>query len=411
MRKHITKMLALLALSLFTIACSETNFESKFNDSSDERLKTSIDDYSNLLSSSDKGWLLEYYPESNQVYGGFNYAIKFEDGKVSKVSYELADNLSETESSTYDIIALGGPVLTFNTYNKFMHEFATPSGSSYQAKKGDYEFYLTSKSDNTITLKGVRSGNTIRMIKLEETPEEYLTKVKDISSKMSILYGIAINGESYQVGLGNRHIVFSVAGEDDVNMAYNYTSIGIKLYEPITIAGSEVSEFTFDEVQNKLTSLDGKIVIDLVKAPFNIHQDWNIDTTNFSDFSSDFFDKYVEIYNANVTAYGEDLQRTIFFGNRTINGVNSPGIVFQSRSSPIQVWTTQQKLVFSLISGDSELAITKGSQGLNWSFYTHLDPLVDYIINNAPYTIEQSTQKEAKLTSTVDPNAWFILKQ
>ena len=51
-------------------------------------------------------------------------------------------------------IAKGGPVLTFNTYNKFMHEFATPSVSSYQAKQGDYEFYLTSKSDNTITLRG-----------------------------------------------------------------------------------------------------------------------------------------------------------------------------------------------------------------------------------------------------------------
>lgn len=409
MKKNIIKNLLFIAIAIITTACNNDNFESTFNETPSARVEKVMNEYSDLLSSSENGWIIEYYPERNQVYGGFNYAVKFDAAKAAIVSYEGADDITKTESSTYDIIASGGPVLTFNTYNKYMHEFANPSSSEYQAKQGDYEFYLTSKDDNTITIQGIKSGNTMRMIKLDETPEAYLTKVNDIGYTMSLATGIAINGESNNVNFGNRHIAFSVVDGDDVNMAYNYTTTGIKLYEPITIAGNEVSEFTLDKTQNQLISLDGNVVIDLIIAPFNINQDWSINTFD-PDISADFFAKYVEIYQANGARYGEYLQRKILFGN-TLNG---SGIQFSSLAPPTQFWTAEYNLTFSAILGESDqLAITKNGEGLNWSFYTHFNPLLDYIVDNAPYIAEPNTPTnptEVKLTSTVDANAWFIIK-
>lgn len=408
MKKNIIKNLLFIAIAIITTACNNDNFESTFNETPSARVEKVMNEYSDLLSSSENGWIIEYYPERNQVYGGFNYAVKFDAAKAAIVSYEGADDITKTESSTYDIIASGGPVLTFNTYNKYMHEFANPSFTEYQAKQGDYEFYLTSKDDNTITIQGIKSGNTMRMIKLDETPEAYLTKVNDISYTMSLSSGIAINGESNNVNFGNRHIAFSVVDGNNVNMAYNYTTTGIKLYEPITIAGNEVSEFTLDKTQNQLISLDKNVVIDLIIAPFNINQNWSINTFS-PDISADFFAKYVEIYQANGAIYGETLDRKILFGNTTINGVTSPGIMFYSSG-----YFAQYNLAFSSIIGQpDQIGMSKTVGAFNWRFYTHLEPLVDYVVDNAPYTAVPNAvvnPTEIKLTSTVDSDAWFVIK-
>ncbi|PQJ69109.1 DUF4302 domain-containing protein [Polaribacter butkevichii] len=408
MKKYIIKSLLLIFITVLIISCDD-NESRVFDTSPSERIDASIDEYSSLLNSSENGWVLEYYPESNQQFGGFNYVIKFKENEESTVFYEGADDITVSESSTYDIIAYGGAVLTFNTYNKYMHEFANPSGALYQAKQGDYEFAFQSNENDVITLKGIKSGNTMSLLKLTETPEEYLAKVNDISYSISLASGIAINGEDSSVSLGNRHISFTTA-EEEINMAYIFTTTGIKLYESITIAGNVIREFTLDKAQSQLVSLDGNVVIDLIVAPFNINQDWSIDTTLASDTSADFFSKYAGIYGANGAIYGETLERSISIGN-TVNG---SGLQFRSKASATTTWTAEYNLAFSPIVGKpNQLAIAKVGEGLNWSFYTHLNPLLDYVVDNAPYTAEPNTPAnptEVKLTSTVDANAWFVIK-
>ncbi|MCL7761818.1 DUF4302 domain-containing protein [Polaribacter sp. Z014] len=408
MKKYIIKSFLLIFISILITSC-EDNETRVFDTSPSERIDASIDQYSTLLNSSENGWVLEYYPESNQQFGGFNYVVKFEENEVSTVFYEGADDITESKSSTYDIIAYGGAVLTFNTYNEYMHEFANPSGSLYQAKQGDYEFAFQSNENDEITLRGIKSGNTMRMLRLTESPEEYLTKVNDVEYTISLASGIAVNGEDYSVNLANRHIAFSIEGEEDINMAYIFTTTGIKLYEPITFDGNEVKGFTLDKTLNQLISLDGTIVIDLIVAPFNVNQDWSIDTTDFSAISVGFFNKYVEVYNANI-ALGETLQRSISIG--TIS--SGSGIGFYSLAPPTQIWTAEYNLAFSPIMGESDqLAISPVGEGLNWSYYRHLNPLLIYILNNAPYIAEPNTPTnptEVKLTSTVDANAWFVIK-
>ena len=411
MKKNIIKSFVIIGLILFTAACNNVTEDAIFSESASQRIETTINEYSTLLESSENGWVLEYYPEANQIYGGYNFVIKFDTGEVSVVSSEL-EAPSATESSTYDIISYGGPVLTFNTYNTFLHTFSTPSAQNYQAQQGDYEFTLMSKDENTIIVKGVKSGNIMKLIKLTETPEVYLTKVKDINDYFLGTSGVInISGNDYAVNLTNRHLAFSITDEDSVNEAYVFTDKGIKLYTSITIDGNEVSEFILDKTENKLTSLNGEIVIDLLKTPFNLVQNWTINTLSQSDMSSSFFSNYVDIYNANVAAWNEVLSRTITFGNTTINGNTTPGIMFLSSN----VYRAQYNLAFSgLLGQPDQLNITKVGGAFNWRFYTHLEPMVDFIVNNAPYKAELNNTvnpTEVKLTSTVDSSVWFVIRQ
>lgn len=77
--------------------------------------------YKEILSSSTNGWLLEYYPEKNQSYGGYSYVLKFTSSKV-EAFIELADAES-SEESLYQLIADDGPVISFDMYNSFLALF------------------------------------------------------------------------------------------------------------------------------------------------------------------------------------------------------------------------------------------------------------------------------------------------
>ncbi|WP_343330957.1 DUF4302 domain-containing protein [Polaribacter staleyi] len=408
MKKYIKKSLAFLLLVVMATSCTDNTEEMVFEESSSDRIQNAISEYKQLLTSSEKGWVIEYYAGEDQSYGGYNFVMKFNEDLTSDVLMEL--DFDTLESSMYNVIAAGGPVLSFDTYNAVTHYFATPSSANADGLEGDYEFFLLSSTENTITMKGRKFGNIIRMVKFSGEAEEYLTDVSVVSYVLSLASGYAINNEINNVTLGNHRIAFSITGEDAVDMAYISTTTGIKLYEPITVGGNEITEFTLDKAKNQLVSIDGSLIIDLIIAPFNINQDWSIDTTLASDISADFFGKYVEVYNANGAAYGETLQRSISLGN-TANG---SGIQFYSFAPPSTTWTTEYNLAFSpVLDYSDQLAIAKVGEGLNWSFYTHLNPLLDYVVDNAPYTAEPNTPAnptEVKLTSTVDANAWFVIK-
>ncbi|AUC21291.1 hypothetical protein BTO15_03845 [Polaribacter sejongensis] len=407
MKKYIKKSLAFLLLIVMATSCIDNTEEMVFEESSSDRIQNAISEYKDLLTSSENGWVVEYYAGIDQSNGGFNFVMKFNEDLTSNVLMELA--FDDSQSNMYDVIASGGPVLTFNTYNWLTHFFATPSPTNADGFEGDYEFFLLSMTDDVITMKGKKFGNIMRMVKFSGVADDFLTDVNGISYVLSLASGVAVNGEDNNVALGGRHLAFSIAGEEAVDVAYIFTTTGIKLYEPITIDGNEILEFTLDKAKNQLISIDGSLIIDLIIAPFDINQDWTI-STFLPDISANFFSKYIEIYDANGALYGETLQRSISFGN-TVNG---SGIQFQSLEGPSTFWTSEYNLAFSAVLGNSDqIAIAKAGEGLNWSYYTHLNPLVDYIVDNAPYTAELATPTnptEVKLTSTVDANAWFVIK-
>jgi hypothetical protein len=157
----------LLALPLLLTSCLKDQ-EDLFTDSASARTTKYLAEVQDVLTSAENGWLLNYYPDREQSYGGAVYTLQFDDEQVT-VSSEIAGDPNYTETSTYILNNEDGPVLMFDTYNQLMHYFATPSGSSgaggYEAYDGDFIFIILgiSEDKNTITLKGNRSGNIMYM--------------------------------------------------------------------------------------------------------------------------------------------------------------------------------------------------------------------------------------------------------
>ncbi|MCG8807358.1 DUF4302 domain-containing protein [Tenacibaculum finnmarkense] len=401
MKKTINKFLVFLLFVGVTISCNNNTEEAIFNEPTSVRIQKSISEYRDLLTSSENGWIIEYYPDEKQNIGGFNYGVKFNKDLTTEVVHESA--FATKASNMFDVIANAGPLLTFNTYTWLTHYYANPNSNDSDGAGGDYEFALTSKTADVITLTGAQSRNKMRMFKLTEAPEVYLAKVNEVSSFISGVSGvIAINSINYNVILSNRHIAFSQADKDEIDMAYHFTPTGIKLYNSITVDGNQVSEFTLDIALNQLISLNKKVVIDLLKSPIDFSDFWVNEAT--STFYNDTF------LNAFTTA--KSIQDAAFGGAYPL-------------SNFIQIGGPDSELVFSIgkfvgahgvtfsgvLANASELSITKGSPSSNWSLLPWFNPMLDLIIDNSPYDTIEVQPKVYKLVSKANPTFWFIILQ
>lgn len=405
MKKNIFKPFLFLLVTLFIVSCNNDNVDRVFNESASERLTEAMNQYKNSLTSSEQGWVLQYYPDKNQKYGGHTFVVNFREDKTTDVYYELASDYTIPETSTYNIISNGGPVLTFNTYNSLMHLFATPSQDLYEAKGGDYEFLLMSEENDVIQLKGNKTGNNMELLKLNESPESYLAKVVDIRDYLNgASYLMTLNGKEVGVSSTERNFTFIEEGKEAVKIAYIYTDKGVKLYEPIILDGIEVRDFTLNKETNQLISLSGNVIIDILTSPVDMAQDWLIFSTIGN--SDSFVSVYEQVKAQNTAVWGETLNNGMYFGNTTTRSTGTvPGIMLLSDG-----YVAQYLLNFSGILGQpNQLNINKVGGETNWSYYTHLEPLVDFIVNNAPYEVTVINDDAARFVSVANPNNYFTI--
>ena len=184
MKTKIFKLLfCCVALLTFTLQSCSNKEEEIFEESPSVRLQALMDKTQATLVSSENGWVMDYFPDRDLSYGGFLYILKF--NKQSVEAYcELSDDLSESIESLYKLSNDDGAVLSFDSYNEFLHFFATPSSGRYEAYDGDFEFKIMKVEDDLITLKGKRSGNTIYLHRLKEEPVQYLEKCVQTSENI-----------------------------------------------------------------------------------------------------------------------------------------------------------------------------------------------------------------------------------
>ncbi|GHV01533.1 hypothetical protein FACS1894159_09540 [Bacteroidia bacterium] len=178
------KIFVILALcAALQISCNKESFI--FDRSASERIVQTLDDYRSALMDG-RTWVMEYYPDPDQSYGGWIYIVEFRDELTVKAWFEGSTFMSGsnlTLESEYAIDFSTGPMLRFSTNNDYLHYFALPGTNGYQGLRGDYEFTLMSLSPmrDRIELRGIKTGNRITMSPLsdEYTPESYLTAVRN----------------------------------------------------------------------------------------------------------------------------------------------------------------------------------------------------------------------------------------
>jgi len=238
------------------------------------RMQKKIAEYRAALTGASNGWLISYYPEINYGAGGYTIYCKFSDDGTVETACEIDTKVPALEitKSTWDIIAYQGPTLTFDTYNPVIHFFSeVTSSSDRDGIAGDWDWALLNAETvkDTIYVEGVKYDNHFSMWKCSGDPIEYLrqvntfaTSIKDLKSFNLILGGTQI-GEvtmASSVSNGVLHRKFNISyknsnGNDTLyTVPFTYIPGVLVLSDPITINGSTVQNFTWDEDSHTFTS-------------------------------------------------------------------------------------------------------------------------------------------------------------
>ena len=83
MKKNKLFIFLMLALPAMLLQSCLKDQEDTFDKSSSLRSQEYMENAKKTLVGSQYGWVFEYYPESNQIYGGYTYTLKFSDEKVT----------------------------------------------------------------------------------------------------------------------------------------------------------------------------------------------------------------------------------------------------------------------------------------------------------------------------------------
>lgn len=244
----------LLGIILF-VSCNPVE-ENLFDDSSDIRIEKSLLNTQDVLKNAENGWLMEYYPSSQQTYGGYNVLAKFTDKEVT-IASEIED-FDITEKSSYSLKQSAGPVLTFDTYNEIFHTFSDPNssksglGDNGVGMGGDFEFLILKSTQDSVILKGKKTGNRIIMtpIPSETDWESYVEELQEASDMMTFKnFEYHVAGQIIPVRVSFRSLIITYTNEEGnevtLTAPYIQTLTGYKLYKPLTVLGVEVEEFIY----------------------------------------------------------------------------------------------------------------------------------------------------------------------
>ena len=229
MKNKILAYLLLMMPALLATSCLKDQ-DNLFDKSASLRVSEYLSNTKRVLTSSEHGWALDFFPDRKQSYGGYSYTLKFTDQTV-EVCSEISNKLTYTETSTYTLDNEDGPVIAFDTYNNIFHFFSTPGSGSgaggYEAYDGDFIFIIMDISDdeNTITLKGNRSGNILYMHRISESIVDYQLRLRNFANNLVFDLATAeIDGQKYVVNIlaADRKIVIGKpgSGEEDIEVPF-----------------------------------------------------------------------------------------------------------------------------------------------------------------------------------------------
>ncbi len=407
MKKIHCLLLLLTGCFLFQSCLKEE--EDLFEGTPSERMEKTLKEYRDVLSSAEYGWAFGYYPEANQSYGGYNFALQFTESSV-KAFFELAPS-TMSEESLYKLTSDDGPVLSFDTYNMFLHYFAEPSPDMYQGLQGDHEFVLMGLSEdkNTIQLKGKKTGNRMTLNRLTESPAEYLGKITAISELFSApAYGLTVNGQEVACAVSSNVLSYQYMGQDDAavsgSVAFRYTTTGISFYKETEIAGVSFSELLFAD--DKMTSSDGSVVMMPVIPPLSqqfANGDWFFAYNQISPVLQPYFNMGKE----GSASEGEEIGYMYMgtgdsgYGFNFYSGGYVGALIYECTI------LSDDEVNLKLVDLDNN-----GSYYYQYCNYNYIAAAIGDPTNGYTYKLTADDEKNPTLitlTDKADPDCWFTL--
>ena len=192
MKKVFSIILCGVVVAGFTSCGNEE--EDIFDESSALRTNHAVATYSELLTSAENGWVMEYF--ANEEEPGYPMLMKFDKSgavTIAAKNHYSNNNVYSTEESLYEVIADNGPVLTFNSNNTLFHVFSDPADildteedELGRGHEGDYEFVIYEGDADHFYMKGKKRGYEINMYKLpaDQAWDTYYDKLDEIKAQM-----------------------------------------------------------------------------------------------------------------------------------------------------------------------------------------------------------------------------------
>ncbi len=419
-----------------------------FDASAAQRLDTYKKEYSADLTSNGGKWLMEYFPSDEER--GYVFVMTFStDGSVVVSGQNVwLGNQFTSDVSLWSVIADNGPVLTFNTYNKVLHEFSTPEDitGDYQPTDpdtgaeideqgtghgGDYEFVIIGLSDdgNSMHLTGKKTLHDIYMYRLDASTDEETLLAEYVYATNNTIQAIfpdliltdTQSGEQFAVSGGDDGIFdfWPLAGDPVTQTVSMNALVGpssIRMRKPLAIErANEVDSIVVETFvrQNDGTYLctdNGQNLV-LDNCGYG-----NIFTglTSWSMSPSDCGGKFADVANAIATEIRSTL-RVTFRGFNWIYSSSDRSYALQtvvsSGASAAYIYGTQEvtddgnsvKLTVSTSEGN-----TNGRNFLN-----RIASITDFIelINATDFVIESENRfapRSMKFVDVNDPSNYFV---
>lgn len=179
MKNKITKYILLAFICLGLQACLFQE-DDLFEKSSANRASENVAELQELLVNVPNGWKMEYYPGTDYSMGGITLLCRFDGNNVTLMSEvgSVKTASGKEASSLYKVTSEESTVLTFDSFNEFIHCFSEPIMGMNTNLEGDYEFVYMGQEDNKVILQGRRYHNTMVMTPLTQ---ESIGKIISVS--------------------------------------------------------------------------------------------------------------------------------------------------------------------------------------------------------------------------------------
>ena len=353
MKKFLNiSLVVLVALSSVSLVSCKNETKEIFDDDAVARLDRAKADYAEILTDKGGKWQMEYF--SNDEEPGYIYVMTFNkngsvtiSGKNKWIGVVDGLNLGSigygSATSLWEIIADNGPVLTFNSFNKYFHLFADPEdipsnsdeddNEQGYGHRGDYEFDLMKYSGDTLYITGKKHGIDMIMTRIDADYDDaqYMDEVVAMAdsffnAKIPQVYINLPSGVRYIVKNGASSILSMYKeGEDEISTTETYNVIithdGLSFMTPITLDGYTIQNFTRqadgsllcrDDLQTTMTADD------LSKVFILNSLSWRLNNTAaggvYADYIAQLADE-LKAYNKSSLVYtqiGYDLTKKTY---------------------------------------------------------------------------------------------------
>lgn len=381
-------------------------------------------------------WRMAYYPDEHRSYGGYNIYVRFVKGRVEAIT-ELDMN---KDSSSYDLVSIDMPTLTFDTRNEVLHHFSTATEYFRNARGGDFELLIRGNQADTILLEGRKTHNQIRLEPINVEPSQEIASIQKVHQTLQGkgIQPMTIGSLSgVQIALYSTYrtmeFILPGTGEDgkatSIKEAFHYTTNGIRFYEPVSIGGVRISALKLSKDASSLLDESNGLVFKLTTPILDFYRNKYVVKLAEGSASLQFYGSLRSVNKEMLRQYGEQLSTTMYLGSNTASDVEA-SLEGNDTSLATMLWhdlnDTKGKSVGRSLSYEMDFAAhgnnaqeinffaIDGNESTFWYYYDRsVKPWINLFRRYSPYKVEKSTSDGVdtyRLTSTKDSRYWFDIK-